>query len=95
MHVLVLRSDIQNSKYGPTKIAVRIAQFKGKTEGYSPWILVDLDPEQNTKLNTSSERPIKKLSNACFSFEIGHSKLKLWALKSCHLPRQQYTYTSY
>ncbi len=35
---------------------------------------------RNWDLNIPSERPIKELQNARFSFEIGHSKLKLWVL---------------
>ncbi len=31
-----------------------------------------------------SERANKELLNASFSFKIGHSKLKLWALKVSH-----------
>ncbi len=32
-------------------------------------------------LYISSERAFKDLLNTCFSFEIGHSKIKLWPLK--------------
>ncbi len=34
-----------------------------------------------TDLSTPSERSYKELLNACFTFEIRHSKLKLWAPK--------------
>ncbi len=37
--------------------------------------------EINRYLSIPSEWPLKELRNACFSFEIDHSKLKLWALK--------------
>ncbi len=35
-------------------------------------------------LNRLLERPYKELLNACFSFEIKHSKLKLYAFKVLH-----------
>ncbi len=38
-------------------------------------------PSQNIYLRTPVERPFQKLLNACFSFEIGPSSHKLWALK--------------
>ncbi len=48
--------------------------------GYSLWY-VKIEPSQNQDLSTSLERPYKELLNACFSFEIRHSKLKLWVVK--------------
>ncbi len=46
--------------------------------------LVYFDQTEIANLNISSERPSQELLNVCFSFEIGHSKLKLWALKVTH-----------
>ena len=48
--------------------------------GYNLWY-VKIDPSQNQDLNTSLERSYKELLNALISFEIRHSKLKLWAIK--------------
>ncbi len=42
---------------------------------------VKIDQSQIFDLNTPSDRPCQELLNACFNFEIGQSKLKLWALK--------------
>ncbi len=36
---------------------------------------------QNQDLSTSLERPYEELLNALISFEIRHSKLKLWVVK--------------
>ena len=43
--------------------------------------LTYFDPIKIENLNTQSERPSQEQLNVCFSFEIGYSKLKLWALK--------------
>ena len=48
--------------------------------GYSLWY-IKINPSQNQDLSTSFERPYKELWNALISFEIRHSKLKLWAVK--------------
>ncbi len=42
---------------------------------------IKIDPSQNQDLNTSLEKPYKKLLNALFNFQIRYSKLKLWAVK--------------
>ena len=44
-------------------------------------MLTDFNHSQNSNLNTSFEVLSHELLNACFSFEIGHSKLKLKVLK--------------
>ncbi len=41
---------------------------------------VKIDPSQNIDQSTSLERSYKELLNACFSFEIRHSELKLWTI---------------
>ncbi len=46
--------------------------------------LMNFDQSQNSNLNTSLERPSQELLNAYFSFEIGHSKQKLWPLKDSY-----------
>ncbi len=46
---------------------------------YSLWY-VKIDLSQNQYLSISIERPHKELLNALISFEIRHSKLKLWAV---------------
>ncbi len=43
--------------------------------------LADMAASKVPDLNIPSERATKELQNACFNFEIGHSKLKLWPLK--------------
>ena len=47
---------------------------------YSLWY-VKIEPSHNIEQSTSLERSYKELLNACFSFEIRHSELKLWAIK--------------
>ncbi len=45
------------------------------------WYL-KIEPSQNKDLSTSFERPYKELLNAIISFEIRHSELKLWTIKT-------------
>ncbi len=47
---------------------------------YSLWY-VKIKLSQNQDLSIPLERPYKKLLNALISFEIRHSKLKLWVAK--------------
>ena len=78
MQVLVLKSVTLNSNYGQSKKGPQ----NGKKSLYSMgfWY-VKIDSSRNRDLSTSLERSYKELLNASFSFEIRHSKLKLWAVK--------------
>ncbi len=54
--------------------------ISAKSPIYSPWffqILTYLGPKAINDLSIPFDRAIKELKNACFSFEIGHSRLKL------------------
>ena len=81
MHVLVLKSVPPNSNYGQSKKGPQNSKKSLYSMGYNSLWYVKIDPSQNQDLSTSLERSYKKLLNACFSFEIRHSVLKLWAVK--------------
>ncbi len=60
----------------------KVSSFSGKNARlYIAFGFVKLeyfDQSQNSNLNTSLERHSQELLNAFFSFEIGHSKVKLF-----------------
>ena len=72
MHVLVLKLVTANSNYRLSK--TETLKLEKKPSG--PWYKGKMEWKWITDLNTSLERPYKELN----SFEIGHSKLSLWAL---------------
>ncbi len=69
MHVLVLKLVTVYSSYGLSNFVSKCLNLR------------NFDQSQIFDLNTPSDRPYQELLNACFSFEIGQSKLKLWPLQ--------------
>ena len=80
MHILVLKFVTLNSNYGQSKKGPQNGKKSLYSMGYNLWY-VKIDPSQNQYLSTSLERSYKELLNACFSFEICPSELKLWTVK--------------
>ena len=75
MYVHIINFVSLYSNYGHLKKGLKFAR---KIPLEHAWPLIcKIDPFQNQYLSTSLERPYKKLLNACFSFEIRHSELKL------------------
>ena len=85
MNVLVLKLDNPIISYRlskiPQKQLVRGKKRKTIAFGLEPLVSSKFDHRQNSNLSTYFESLYKELLNACFSFEIGHSKLKLQAFK--------------